>query len=77
MSDRLSDDDLGWIVGQGHPIYTKAAREVRESRALIAAIDALPDDSPHDPVFTPSYLHGYREAMRQVKALIHPEGSKK
>ena len=40
---------------------------------MLDAINALPDDTPHDPVFSPAYLHGYREAMRQVKALLHPE----
>jgi len=52
-----------------------SCHEIVRLRTILVAIDALPDDSPHDPVLTPSYLHGYREAMRQVKALIHPEGA--
>jgi hypothetical protein len=39
---------------------------------LLDAIDALPD---FDPFFMQprQYARGYRDAMRQVKALLHPE----
>jgi hypothetical protein len=47
----------------------EAADEITRLRT---AIDALPD---LDPFFMQprQYARGYRDAMRQVKALLHPE----
>ena len=50
-------------------------RPILAAADLLDAIDALPDDSPFDPAFTTSYLHGYREAMRRVKRLLHLEAT--
>lgn len=40
---------------------------------LLEAIDALPDDDPTHPDDPDVYWSGYRYAMSQVKALLHPE----
>ncbi len=40
---------------------------------LLEAIDALPDDDPTHPDDPDVYWSGYRYAMRQVKALLHPD----
>jgi hypothetical protein len=44
------------------------------ARILLHAIDALPD-SVGDESWSPSedYCDGYADAMRQVKALLHPD----
>ena len=80
MSDRLSDEQVADFANAGRyikwPGYVEAlAREVQDSRRLLAAIRALPDDprgsdlheSPH------WFNQGWREAMRQVKALLEEQ----
>ncbi|MFM1966977.1 MAG: hypothetical protein RL134_2702 [Actinomycetota bacterium] len=43
---------------------------------LLEAIDALPDEAVIEDgwfIRSPAYNAGWRDAMRQVKALLHPE----
>lgn len=79
MSDRLTDEQVARMAGIARTMVGPAnvavmlAREVQSQRKMLDAIDALPDDSPFDPRYSPMYLHGYREAMRTVKRILHPE----
>jgi hypothetical protein len=50
-----------------------SAMDMRAAADLLEAIDALPDDDPTHPDDPDVYWSGYRYAMRQVKALLHPE----
>jgi hypothetical protein len=47
-------------------------RDAEAAADLLDAIDALPD---FDPFFMQprQYARGYRDAMRRVKSLLHPE----
>jgi hypothetical protein len=59
------DDPLATGLATGCPTC--------EAVALLEAIDALPDDDPTCPDDPDVYWSGYRYAMRQVKALLHPD----
>ena len=83
MSDRLPDDQVAWYAGTSRTAKWTAdmslqenivtlAREVQDSRRLLAAIRALPDTlSPFGP--PELFTAGYEDAMRQVKALLDGE----
>jgi hypothetical protein len=47
--------------------------EITAAADMLEAMDALPDDDPTHPDDPDVYWSGYRYAMRQVKALLHPE----
>ena len=86
VSDHLSDEDVARLTDMATEGVESAetdreadaaivigllAREVQDSRRILAAIRALPDDPPPDRhlnTTTPTF--GYRYAMRQVKALL-------
>ena len=75
--ERISDEQIEYWAGPlcaGFFPEHKLAREVQDSRRILAAIRALPDDPPPDRhlnTTTPTF--GYRYAMRQVKALLDGE----
>jgi hypothetical protein len=78
MSDRLSDEQVAhWTSidpemvdsAMSHAVF-HLAREVRESRRILAAIRALPDTL--DSTFSDAARETYRVTMRQVKALLEP-----
>lgn len=63
-------DDLRADHVEAVALFGAASAELSALKARHAEIAAMPDDSPFDPSFVPAYLHGYREAMRQVKAIL-------
>ena len=67
------------IVGMVHPDFPVVEMVCCAHLAdgplahVIQAIDALPDWPENDQLLPNAYLLGWRNAMRQVKALLHPK----
>ena len=78
-NDRLSDERVEALTREVFydpsvqnympTLAARVAREVKASRATLAAIGALPDELANP---APNWSVGYAFAMRQVKALLHP-----
>jgi hypothetical protein len=61
------------VSGYTPQVGDRVAVNRLEAADLLDAIDALPDEIGYDETYSGGFMLGYRFAMRQVKALLHPE----
>jgi hypothetical protein len=77
-----SSDIVTRLLALNHPDAADGADEIERLRAVLDAIDALPDKCPDEPYdgyddFGIGKGLGWEQAMKRVKALLHPKEARR